>query len=130
MAASRGTDMMRIKLTELRPLFITYSVNPTDKRIYHITAPFPTAHGIRFLCPKCMLANNMDSRGVHGVICWFEGRVPDSAKPGPGRWNPTGTGFDDLSFVPGKKSQSIQLEGGCAWHGYITNGLVTEQVEK
>lgn len=56
------------------------------------------------------------------MVCWFEGKVPDDAEPKPGRWNPTGTGYGDLSFVPGKKSNSVLLLGGCAWHGFITNG--------
>ena len=79
------------------------------------------AHGIRFLCPLCV------SNGGHGVVCWFEGRVADDVKPGPGRWTPHGTGFDDLTFVPGQRVQavSVALLSGCNWHGFIRNGEVT-----
>lgn len=89
---------------------------------WRITLPFANqladAHGIKFLCPLCV------GESHHSVICWFEGRVPDEAQPGPGRWTPQGTGFDDLTFVPGAsiKATSIALHGGCNWHGFITNG--------
>jgi len=78
------------------------------------------ADGLWFLCPKCFA--NVGHTGCHGVLCWFEYKVPDDVKPGPGRWNPQGTSLDDLSFVPGKKSHSVQLNGGCNWHGFVTNG--------
>lgn len=79
------------------------------------------AHGVRFLCPLCF-ATNQGNVGTHSVICWFEGKVPDEATPGPGRWNPQGTGLNDLTFVPGAKTQSVKLEGGCNWHGFVVNG--------
>lgn len=94
------------------------------------------AQGIMFQCPKCAsepghgpgtgLPDGIGCRGVHYVLCWFEDRgIPDTANPKPGRWNPTGTSLDDLSFVPGKKSHSIQLLGACNWHGFVTNGDAT-----
>jgi hypothetical protein len=127
-----------VKLIELNPQFLQFReerVDPTQfvDGVLHpsgIRTTFPRvddihqAHGIRFLCPKCYGANG-GAAGTHSVICWFEGRVPDHAQPGPGRWNPTGTGFEDLSFVPGKKSHSVLLIGGCAWHGFLKNGDVT-----
>ena len=59
--------------------------------------------------------------GTHSVICWFRDRgVPDEAKPGPARWPASGTGVTDLTLTP-----SIQLLGGCNWHGFITAGVVT-----
>jgi hypothetical protein len=87
-------------------------------------ATLAEAHGIWFLCPKCYAANG-GRKGTHGIICWFEGRVPDSAQPGPGRWNPVGTGIDDLSFVPGIHSHSVLLLGGCRWHGFVSAGDAT-----
>jgi len=78
------------------------------------------ADGIYFLCPKCF--RQLGSRvGCHGVICWFTGKVPNGLYPGPGRWNPSGTGMDDLTFVP-PGAFSVQLVGGCGWHGYVKNG--------
>jgi hypothetical protein len=84
------------------------------------------AQGIEFLCPLCFAANK-GPVGTHCVICWSRSKgVPDAARPGPGRWRLTGTGYDDLSLMeePGQ-SRSVLLLGGCAWHGFITNGEVT-----
>lgn len=77
------------------------------------------AMGIEFLCPKCFVANG-GPVGTHAVICW------SSSRGVPGRWRLVGTGFNDLSLMeePGK-SRSVLLLGGCAWHGFVTNGEVT-----
>jgi hypothetical protein len=93
-------------------------------REYHRVETLAEADGLWFLCPKCY-AENHGSKGTHAVICWFEGHVPDDQEPKPGRWNPTGTGLADLSFVPGAKSNSILLTAGCKWHGFIKNGDAT-----
>ena len=81
------------------------------------------AQGVEFLCPKCFAANG-GPVGTHAVVCWSSSRgVPDKATPGPGRWRLVGTSFADLSLMeePGK-SRSVLLEGGCTWHGFVTNG--------
>ncbi len=92
-----------------------------DKGTHGEVKTLAEGDGIMFLCPKCFveLKGNV---GCHGVICWFEGKVPDELDPKPGRWNPVGTGLDDLTFVPGKKSNSVLLLSGCKWHGFVTNG--------
>jgi hypothetical protein len=80
------------------------------------------AQGVLFLCPVCF-AKNKGSVGTHSVICWFNDRgvLPD-VTPGPGRWNPTGTCLDDLSFGP-PGAFSVWLNGeGCGWHGFVKNG--------
>jgi len=93
----------------------------TGPREYrHPVDALADADGISFLCPKCV---DDQDRG-HSVICWFEGRVPGDATPGPGRWNPTGSGYADLSFVPGAKSNSVRLIGGCNAHFMVENGAV------
>ena len=80
------------------------------------------AHGVSFLCPKCFAANG-GPVGTHTVLCWFVGKVPDEVKPGPGRWTPSGTGLDDLTFVPSAgRSHSVLLLSGCGWHGFLTRG--------
>ena len=80
------------------------------------------ADGVWFLCPKCMIANG-GVVGTHTVICWFVGKVPDEVDPKPGRWTPTGTGLQDLTFVPSEgRSHSVLLTGGCGWHGFVANG--------
>lgn len=91
--------------------------------LYRPVQSLADAHGVKFLCPKCFTANS-GSVGTHSCICWFVGKVPDSAEPGPGRWNPSGTGIEDLTFVPyeGQPLVSVLLTGGCGWHGNIVNG--------
>jgi hypothetical protein len=106
------------------PLAVSYTEDDFElvtgpRRYRYPVDTLAEAHGISFLCPKCI-----GEHGGHSVVCWFEGRVPDDEEPGPGRWNPTGTGYSDLSFVPGAKSNSVQLRGGCNAHFLVTNGLV------
>ena len=110
-----------MRLIELEPQFLRLQTGP----VYAHVASIQEADGISFLCPKCFKANG-GNVGTHSVLCWFEGRVPDDLSPKPGRWNPKGTGFDDLSFVPGLQTRSVQLFGGCTAHFHITNGEVTE----
>ncbi len=78
------------------------------------------ADGIRFLCPKCFVLNG-GRIGTHTVCCWFTGKVSADVNPAPGRWNPSGSGYGDLTFVP-PGAVSVQLLGGCNWHGFVTNG--------
>jgi hypothetical protein len=113
--------VLRVKLRDIEGAFLRREVR--GGRVYHVYegVTLANAHGVSFLCPKCFATNN-GPIGTHSVICWFEGKVPDDADPGPGRWNPVGTGLDDLTFVPGKKSKSVALQGGCAWHGFVENG--------
>jgi len=106
----------------------------TDEDIEERTGPaeyipdvdtLAAADGVWFLCPKCFAANG-GPVGTHGVICWFVGKVADDVDPKPGRWTPTGTGLQDLTFVPSAgRSQSVLLTGGCLWHGYVANGEAT-----
>jgi hypothetical protein len=82
------------------------------------------AQGIRFLCPLCF-AGHDDPVGVHSVICWSRSRgVPDDVSPGPGRWRLDGTGLHDLTLNadPPSDARSVQLNGGCGWHGHVTDG--------
>jgi len=90
---------------------------------HHMVSTLQEADGVKFLCPKCYA--EIGSRpGVHSVICWFTGRVSDDVNPAPGRWNPQGTGLQDLTFV-GPGACSVLLMGGCGWHGFVTNGDAT-----
>lgn len=113
-----------MRLTELEPVWIQHGQDEDGRQIMRTVSSLPEADGIRFLCPKCY-ATNGGRVGTHQVVCWFEGRVSDDVQPGPGRWNPTGDSFESLSFVPGRKTHSVLLLGGCAWHGFVTNGDVT-----
>jgi hypothetical protein len=108
-----------VKLTDLEPQFLAID---TSKSYRHVDS-LAEAQGIMFLCPKCFAANG-GNIGTHAVICWFTG-VPLDVSPSPGRWNPSGTGYHDLSFVP-PGATSVQLLGdGCRWHGFIQGGEVT-----
>ena len=82
------------------------------------------AQGVRFLCPACF-AKNGGARGTHMVVCWSRSRgVPDDVDPKPGRWTLHGTGIDDLTLHgdPVGHARSVQLHGGCGWHGFVDNG--------
>lgn len=109
-----------MKLRDLKAHFLKI----ISKREFQHTDSLTEANGVMFLCPKCF-AENGGEVGTHQVICWFNGRgVPDDLDPRPGRWNPAGTGYDDLTFVqPG--AVSVLLTGGCGWHGFVTNGDAT-----
>lgn len=78
------------------------------------------ADGVMYLCPLCF-KNNGGAIGTHRVLNWFVGKVPDDVDPKPGRWNPSGTGLHDLTFV-GPGAVSVLLTGGCGWHGFVSNG--------
>lgn len=77
------------------------------------------AHGVVFLCPVCFLKNN-GPVGTHRVVCWARDRgTPAEAAP-KARWAMSGSCLDDLTLSP-----SVNLPGGCAWHGFVKNGKVT-----
>jgi hypothetical protein len=107
-----------MKLRDLEARFLLY----LGPRSHREIETFAEADGIAFLCPKCF-ARNGGAIGTHTVICWFEGRVPAEAVPGPGRWAPEGTGLDDLTFA-GPRASSVRITGGCRWHGYVRAGDV------
>lgn len=114
-----------IKLTELKPQFVRWEKREEADGEHTYPVPVATlaeAQGLRFLCPLCN--ELLKGKGVHQSVCWFED-APAEAVPGPGRWKPKGTGYADLSFVPGKKSRSVRLIGGCNWHGFLTDGVLT-----
>jgi hypothetical protein len=116
-----------MRLLALDPQFIAYVQRHDEGVRRNFKVPvrtLPEADGISFRCPVCAVDGKELSRFAHFVVCWFEGRVPDDAEPGPGRWNPRGHGYKDLSFVPGVKSKSVQLLGGCNAHFHLTDGEV------
>lgn len=116
-----------MRLLALAPQFIAY-VQRNDEGVLRnfsvLVRTLAEADGLWFRCPVCMTDGKGLPRHAHRVKCWFEGRVPDSAIPGPGRWNPRGHGYKDLSFVPGANSRSVLLMGHCAAHFFITDGEV------
>lgn len=103
-------------LADLEPQFLRYEERD-GKTFFPYAETIADAHGVEFLCPKCF-AKNGGPVGTHAVICWFRGRVPDGAEPGPGRWDVSGVSYSDLTLNP-----SVHLSGaGCGWHGWIKNG--------
>jgi hypothetical protein len=110
-----------IALRDLKPQFLRYEKRDDGEVFVHVGS-VAEATGIVFLCPKCFTANG-GPIGTHSVICWSPA-VPPEVRPKPGRWNLVGLSFDDLSLVAG--SSSIQLTGGCNWHGFIRDGKATD----
>lgn len=112
------------RLRDLKGEFLRYKpevVNGVRSDVFHRVGALQEADGVIFLCPKCFAENNGPA-GTHSVICWFVGKVPDDLHPIPGRWNPSGSGLDDLTFV-GPGAASVLLTGaGCGWHGFVRNG--------
>lgn len=114
-----------MNLMELEPAWCTLA-DATGKSWWEgerdgVALTAAQADGIRFLCPKCFRENG-GPIGTHSIVCWFTGRVPNDIEPGPGRWTPQGGDFSDLTLRP-----SIHLTGGgCGWHGFVTNGEVTD----
>lgn len=107
------------KLTDLDAHFI----RKTDRGWQRVDT-LAEAQGVSFLCPKCFAASN-GPVGTHSVVCWSESRgAPADAVPGPGRWKLDGTGLHDLTLNadPPRSARSVLLNGGCAWHGFVTNG--------
>lgn len=127
-----------LRLTELEPEWMRHRwvAVPPDKWVDGRMCPdgiaryvdhvnISTAHCVWFLCPKCFVQNR-GSRGTHWIEVGIAGRDQQAdecshdSSGQPSRWGMSGADFNDLTFTP-----SILLIGGCGWHGFITNGLVT-----
>lgn len=111
-----------MRLTDLDPMWVAdyEPAQRSHRRGDDLT--LATAQGIVFDCPVCSF-RNADGRGSHSILAWFRGRgVPDDAVPGPGRWTPSGTGFEDLSLTPSINCNTASRTD--CWHGFITNGEV------
>ncbi len=107
-----------MRLTELEPIFLRVAERG-ERAVFKHVSTIEEAHGLRFLCPKCYQANG-GPKGTHSVICWTPQAPLDDKSAGGARWPMSGTGYLDLTLTP-----SIQLLGGCHWHGFITNGEAT-----
>lgn len=135
-----------MRLTELGPRFVRYDTrlevrtfcvgdplawkagDPTEERETDVeylvfVDELAAAQGVMFKCPLCYPKAG-GPKGVHLVEVTFAGRgVRDDEgchnRDGqPTRWTVLGTGVADLTIAP-----SIELQGGCGWHGYVTNGV-------
>lgn len=137
-----------MKLSELEPEFYRYdrrmmgvdmcigdpatwrergcpSEHRDELRDVRTPAPFPEAQLLWFICPKCAHEKGT-TVGCHYIEVTFADRgvLADQGvtnKKGEYvRWNVSGAGFDNLTITP-----SILIEGGCEWHGFITNGEIS-----
>jgi hypothetical protein len=123
---------MGIKLTALEAEFTKHFERPATPEEIALNPHLPPirtgfqrvdtlaeADGIWFLCPKCF-ADNKGPVGTHMVCIGFAGRAPagsytQGSNGQDTRWNIAGgTGLDDLVLTP-----SVQLLGGCNWHGFV-----------
>lgn len=113
-----------MRLLDLAARFLRWEKR-ADGHTYHVRVEtMAEAQGIEFLCPQCFAANG-GAVGTHRVVCWSRSRgVPEDARPGPGRWKLDGTSLADLTLNadPPATARSVQLNGGCNWHGHVTNG--------
>jgi len=86
-----------------------------------------------FQCPKCAASCPRVMRddgtgyaeGAHFISVPFkahDGRPEMAQREAQGRprWGVSGTSLSDISTTP-----SIQVIGGCGWHGFVTNGDAT-----
>lgn len=110
---------MKFLLTQLNARFLAgYDPNGSCVTV----ATLKDAQGVAFQCPTCAIGkihNGTEFRGVHYIICWFVGKVPDSAIPGPIRWTPSGKDLTNLTLSP-----PVIHQTGCYWQGSVTNGSV------
>jgi hypothetical protein len=118
-----------MKVTDLSPQFLQYEKRG-DNTYLQYTDDMTKAQGVMFLCPKCFVQNN-GKIGTHCIICWSRSRgTPEDVAPLPGRWSIEGTSMEKLTLngdaVGGGGARSVVLTGGCEWHGFITNGEVTD----
>lgn len=84
-------------------------------RLYVPVQTLAEADGVRFQCPKCKAAGQF----AHPIFIGFAGIAVEGTygynKAGmPVTWQMSGTGLDDLVLFP-----SIQIQGGCNWHGFV-----------
>ncbi len=139
-----------MKLTDLEPEFMRYETRvETSEEIVGdystweergrpcqtVTGPrefiipqtsLKDAQGMFMACPLCYSKKGNTLVGVHHVEVTFKDcGVKDhqgchNAQGKPVRWEVSGNSFDNLTLTP-----SILLQGGCGWHGFVTQGLVS-----
>lgn len=114
--------MAGIPFLELSPKFI----KSNSEGGWRAVDSADDADGVMFLCPLCYQRNG-GSVGTHQVVIW-DLTVPISPLfSGPGRWALEGETLGSLSLSPAApgRAHSVHLQGGCGWHGYVTNGQAT-----
>ena len=86
--------------------------------------PAPRREGIGLMldCP----CGNLDEG--HSLFVPFRNPLDDGPCQYAVSWQRTGATFDTLTLTP--SILRTRSKGGCGWHGFITNGDVTGQVEE
>jgi hypothetical protein len=108
-------DRTQLPLMEFK--YIRWGGFPTT--VFRVVSDISQADRVSFLCPKCF-TDNGGKIGTHRIAIDFIGRgTPDEAcvhndQGQPVRWSFSGTCLEDLALTP-----SIQIIGGCNWHGYV-----------
>lgn len=102
-----------MRLIDLEPRFLAYSLDETGHEIHRHLPNAIGAQGIRFTCPN--------PRHGHIIVIWFANPVdaapvPNHVTPTP-RWTRTGMTYETLSLTP-----SIDVKDD--WHGFVTDGEV------
>ena len=100
-----------MRLVDLEPTFFRMP----EGQVWPHADSLDQAEGIRFRCPVC---------GNHTIVCW-QPNVPQEHPPTPGRWEMSGTGFEDLTLSNKKRGHSVVLPGdGCKAHFFVRNGEI------
>lgn len=109
-----------MRLTELHPRFVGYGGEGVSDQHGN---PVPFRHGIGLACDcpcgKC------DPRFKWLYVPFenpLDGGPPVETKAD--KWHRVGTDFENITLTPSILRNASK--GGCGWHGYITNGNVTE----
>lgn len=100
-----------MRLTDLNPKFLSsFDADGETKGM-----------GVRLDCP-CGRREEW-----HELYVPFENRIgpgPLADKTDPRGWKRTGDTFETLTLTPSILRVDTPTEGGCGWHGYITNGEI------
>lgn len=115
---SEGRGM---KLTELEPRFMKRDPGVTEGSSTFVDS-ITEADGVIFLCPVCFVVNK-GNVGTHSIICWRP-HVPPEINPKPGRWEFSGTGYDDLTLTGNPSSSVLLTTATCKAHFHVRNGEI------
>ena len=117
-------SVYKFYLEELEPRFI--SLPHADNGRFHEVHNIKEAYGVQFLCPECYFKNKGEE-GTHRIMIWDE-KCPKKNIGLKNKWLLEGNKLSNLT-LNSKGSRSIfinaGLEGGCAAHFHVTNGIVT-----
>lgn len=119
-----------MKLTELNPRWVGAGGEGVSDKDGN---PVPERHGVglSFDCPCASCAakrtGNEESDFYLRVFVGFanplDGGPPHDPRPGA-QWQRTGDTFETLTLTPSIQRHRVG-DGGCDWHGFVTNGEVT-----